>query len=185
MGTCIVPQKTKLFFAVMTGDTSVMETCQQRLAAKYGSIDLRDDPYDFDALTPYYAKEFGTNLCKAIFAVEPLIEPNQLRDIKIETNELEWELTEGSQARTINIDPGYLNHSKVVLATTKDQAHRIYVGQGILEEVTLNYRRVPGEYTPNPWTYADYRMPERIAFFGRLRQLYCTQMDAEKRKATT
>ena len=78
--------------------------------------------------------------------------------------------------RLVNMDPGYLNLSKVVLASTKDHWHRLYVGRGIFEEITLSYRRMEGGFCPMQWTYPDYRDPERIAFFHRLRERYQAQL---------
>ncbi len=75
----------------------------------------------------------------------------------------------GILRRRVNLDPGYLIASKLVLATTKDFAHRIYLGQGIYGEVTLNYRRGQG-WQPHPWTYADYRSPLALEFFALVRK---------------
>src|SRR5262249_42219216 len=59
------------------------------------------------------------------------------------------------QVRPINVDPGYLTLSKLVLASTKDHAHRIHLGRGIHAEVTLAYR--DGAWRAQPWTYPDFR----------------------------
>lgn len=175
----------KLFFALMTADPALFDQCEAALTAEYGPLDLRDEIYDFDPLTDYYAEEFGTGLRKRMVAAERLIPPENLVDIKRRTNEIEFSLaghdaksdkSDDIKQRTINIDPGYLCHSKIVLATTKDQAHRLYMGQGIFEEVTLSYRKKENGYQPNPWTYPDYRMTGRIDFFNRLRQIYCRQL---------
>jgi hypothetical protein len=183
--------RVQLFFALMFADAALFQECEQRLIQEFGPIAERDAPYAFDPLTNYYAPEFGTGLTKRLIASEILIPSEDLAGIKIRTNEIESEMagydggagTE-SLARNINIDPGYLCHSKVVLATTKDHAHRIYVGRGIFEEVTLNYRKADGGYRPHPWTYPDYRMPERLAFFGRLRDEYRRRLDDSPSDAT-
>jgi hypothetical protein len=171
----------KLFFALMAGSETLLKQAEERLETEFGPVDLRDDTFSFDPLTSYYASEFGEGLLKRIVAVEPLVAPERLVDIKIRTNEMELEFAaepppDGKPCRQINLDPGYLNQAKVVLATTKDRNHRLYVARGIFEEVTLCYQRVPATYTVNPWTYPDYRMPERLAFFNRLRQRYREQL---------
>ena len=119
-------------------------------------------------------------LRKHFISFHELIAPERLVDAKLRTNELEelFAREDGGGGRTVNVDPGCVNHSKMVLATTKDHAHRVYVGRGIFEEVTLSYRRTEG-FIPNPWTYPDYRSPERLAFFGRLREIYCRQIGGE------
>ena len=183
MGVCEENQPAvQLFFALMSGRRDLFEVCERALSEEFGPLDPRGEPYAFDPYTSYYESEFGAGLDKRIVAARELIAPESLVRIKRRTNRLELEFA--SQAapeaarpnRAINIDPGYLNHSKVVLATTKDQAHRIYVGQGIFEEVTLNYRRSSRGYEPNPWTYPDYGAPSQLAFFGRLREVYREQL---------
>ena len=70
----------------------------------------------------------------------------------------------------MNLDPGYLVLGKFVLATTKDQAHRLYLRDGIFAEVTLHFQA--GAYRPWPWTYADFRIEEVIGFLGAARNYY-------------
>ena len=162
----------------MSAREDLLGRTEKLLEMEFGPVDLRDAVYDFDPMTDYYAGEFGRGLRKIIFSLEETIPAEKLVEVKIRTNEIEEELArefapgEAKPPRVVNIDPGYLNHSKVVLATTKDHSHRLYMGRGIFEEVTLNYRRVPGEYQAHAWTFRDYQMPGRIAFFGRVRELY-------------
>ena len=59
---------------------------------------------------------------------------------------------------------------KFLLATTKDQAHRVYLRDGIFAEVTLHYHA--GAFRPWEWTYADYRLPEVLAFLREARTFY-------------
>jgi hypothetical protein len=191
MGERHEPQPpAKLFFAMMAGDPALLEECERDLAALYGPSDLRGDVFSFDPFTDYYAREFGTGLVKRIVSVEPLISAEELVDVKIRTNEMEWDFAArvGEMApaqgrggaeqprRVVNIDPGYLNLSKVVLASTKDHWHRLYVGRGIFEEITLSYRRREGGFCQMQWTYPDYKAPERIVFFHRLRERYQAQL---------
>jgi hypothetical protein len=68
----------------------------------------------------------------------------------------------------VNIDPGYLTLSKVVLATTKDYSHRLYLRDGIYAEVTLHYEA--GAWRPWPWTYRDYASGQYLDFFERVRE---------------
>ncbi|MBI1902112.1 MAG: DUF4416 family protein, partial [Planctomycetia bacterium] len=128
--------------------------------------------------TDYYAREMGTNLRKVFLAFERLIDPGELAPIKLLTNAWEREYADSSGAggpassaepRPLNLDPGYLGLGKLVLASTKDHAHRIYLGQGIFAEVTLHYVRGLG-WQPLPWTFPDYRRPPALDFFTRCRE---------------
>jgi hypothetical protein len=96
-----------------------------------------------------------------------------LAAIKRQTNDLEA----GSSVedrRQVNIDPGYVSLSKLVLATTKNHAHRIYLSDGIYAEVTLHYR--DGAFRGYPWTYPDYASSEYCALFQKVRDLYRRQL---------
>jgi len=76
--------------------------------------------------------------------------------------------------RRVNLDPGYLDTTKLVLVSTKNQAHRIYLAQGIYAEVTLLYHH--GEFHPFLYTYSDYRWPETHEFLRRVRSRYLEQL---------
>jgi hypothetical protein len=67
----------------------------------------------------------------------------------------------------LNIDPGYVVPTKLVLASTKDRAHRIYLDHGIHAEIALRYLH---DWQVLPWTYPDYQRPETRAFFHRVRE---------------
>ena len=77
-------------------------------------------------------------------------------------------------SRIINIDPGYLDLSKLILASTKDYKHRIYLTKGIYAEVTLFYQ--DKTFCPWEWTYPDYKTGEYIEIFNRIRQIYAEQI---------
>jgi hypothetical protein len=172
----------RLFFALMTRLPELFEECEETLAEEFGPVDLRGEIYEFDEMTEYYAKEFGAGLRKKMISVGRLIALEDLVVVKRRTNEIEDQMARRAapgvpeSPRVVNIDPGYLSLSKVVLATTKDNAHRLYMGRGIFEEVTLTFRRRSEGYEPNPWTYKDYRDPARLEFFNRLRGVYGLQL---------
>ncbi len=150
---------------------------RENLQNRYGPTRLESPLFDF-VETHYYDGEMGGGLKKQFFAFERLIEPATLAAIKLATNELEkvaaesseWAAAQTGVARPINLDPGYLNAGKWVLATTKDQAHRLYLGSGIFAEVTLRYEH--GEFVPWPWTYPNYRRDDYRRFFNEARSEY-------------
>jgi hypothetical protein len=94
-----------------------------------------------------------------------------LASVKCRTNELEAEyaaLGLHPEPRPLNLDPGYITSAKLVLASTKDHAHRIYLGEGIYAELTLSYRR--RAWQPMEWTYPDYRRDDYQRFFAACRE---------------
>ena len=113
----------------------------------------------------------GKNLQRQFFTLAEPQPQDSLARIKHAAIELERELSKGGAyevLRPVNIDPGLLNDCRVILASTKDYAHRLYRGDGIWEELTLIYQH--GEFTPLPWTYPDFRATTYHEFFARLRR---------------
>jgi hypothetical protein len=159
-------QKVKLFFGLLATTPDLLETARARLSMDYSEIDIESPVIPFDQ-SNYYEPEMGPGLLRQWIATDEPVFMHELVSIKRSTNQLEQCFaTEGN--RQVNVDPGYVSLSKVVLATTKDYDHRIYVRNGIYEEVTLHYRR-PGGFTPWPWTYPDYRTDVAAGFFREAR----------------
>ena len=176
MGKPRPARPVKLLVGLLGGDPDLLRRARQLLVRRFGPVDAESDLWPFDQ-TDYYQDEMGPGLQRWFLGFAPLIPPDQLADIKHETNAIEETIAADCAlldiARPVNIDPGYLDLSKLVLATTKDRAHRIYLGHGIYAEVTLQYAQ--GAWQVLPWTYPDYRRPEYHAFFSRLRDQYHQQ----------
>lgn len=161
-----------LVAAVFSRHPEAHAWARQRLVEQFGPIALESQPYPF-AYTGYYTKQMGPGLSKQLLAFERLVPLSTLADIKNAAITMERELQESAkfaEERPVNIDPGFLGLGKFMLATTKDQAHRIYLKDGIFAEVTLRYQ--DGEYVPWPWTYADYREDFVREFLNRAREFY-------------
>jgi hypothetical protein len=161
-----------LVVAAFSRHPAALDWARARLEEAHGPIALASPPYPFDQ-TNYYEPSMGPGLMKVLWAFQDMIDPAQLPGVKHASNALEDELAGQGlfpDQRPLNLDPGYLNLGKFVLATTKDQAHRLHLGDGIFAEVTLHYQS--GAFCPWPWTYADYRLEEVIAFLGRARDHY-------------
>jgi hypothetical protein len=182
MGKIKEPLPVKLIASIFTATGELLEEAGGRLSQEFGPIDYESELLPFDHTT-YYAAEFGEGLKRRFVAFVDLVHPGELAEIKLLTNALEMEWVVGGRARggrsrkgkrRINVDPGYVSHSKLVLATTKNHAHRIYLGQGIYAEVTLHFR--DGTFRAWPWTYPDYASPPLIAIFNQIRALYVKQL---------
>lgn len=119
--------------------------------------------------TYYYVKEFGDHLRKQFFVFETPVSLEDYYRIKVWSNQLETERTSGAVSpRMVNIDPGYLELSKLVLFSTKNYSHRVYLADGIFAEVTMLYAR--GKFIKLPWTYADYYWIENLKFLIEMRK---------------
>ena len=172
MGTVREPASVKLIASLLTGDPGLLPQVRAALARTFGPTDLESEILPFDH-TDYYAAEFGPALQRQIVAFERLIAPDELPAVKCQTNDLEQSFAQEGR-RLVNVDPGYVSLAKLVLATTKDHAHRLYLGQGIYGEVTLAYQQ--GRFRPWPWTYADYASDRYCTLFMEIRKRYKAQI---------
>jgi len=162
----------KLFVGILSSDNTLLEEVEYLLAKRLGKVDIKSEIFPFD-FTDYYKKEMGTNISRQFLCFKELINPEELSDIKVWTNELENEIKcnrKSDVARPINLDPGYLAHCNLILASAKDYYHRIHLQNGIYAEVTLFYQH---EVFKNlPWTYPDFQTEEYKNFFLKVRTLY-------------
>jgi hypothetical protein len=172
MGTARGPQPVKLIASLLTGEIALLADAKEALSQIFGPVDFESELLSFDH-SDYYAAEFGSGLQRQIVTFEQLVDPGDLPAIKRQTNDLEWARAEGEHRR-VNIDPGYVSLGKLVLASTKNHGHRLYLGQGIYGEVTLTYQQ--GRFRPWPWTYPDYASDRYCAMFGKVRERYKTQL---------
>ena len=137
----------------MVNDPHLFHFVRQQMELAFGPVDRESERYAF-SFTDYYDEEMGQGLSKQIISFTRLIDKEGLAAAKRQTNEIEALSAagrDGRRCRNVNIDPGYVSDSKLVLASTKNFSHRIYVGQGIFAEVTLRYLRKAG-FTPLEWT---------------------------------
>lgn len=158
----------KLVIGFIYKDEAIFIRAKDKLKRKFGGTDFESEPIDFN-YTGYYKEEMGSNLKRRFISFRKPIPIQDLYRIKLYTNRLEARFLL-SKCRQINIDPGYLDPAKLVLATTKDYAHRIFLRKGIFAEITLSFRG--NSFSPNDWTYPDYRSKEYIDIFNQIRKLY-------------
>jgi hypothetical protein len=162
-----LPEKAIFFVGVLFSREDYLLFVREKVAERLGGILFESAPVPWD-FSRYYEEELGHPLKKTFIFLEDLIDPGSLAGIKVATNEIEKELSTGGK-RNINLDPGYLTPSKIVLASTKNYSHRIYIGQGIFAEITLVY--LNGGYRPHLFTYRDYASGTYAEIFGRAREV--------------
>jgi len=152
MGIIGTANKVKLFCGIISAGQDITDKALQKLEEKFGNIDIKSETVPFD-FTSYYNPEMGENLKRFWAAFETLISADELSGIKVFTNEVE-DLFAVCGKRRINIDPGYITPANVILASTKDFSHRIYLSKGIYGEVTTIYKKE--DFIKLPWSYPDY-----------------------------
>jgi hypothetical protein len=175
MGKIQTPPPIKPFIGVLTSIPEILPKAEERLAALFSAVDMRSELFSFD-LTHYYDQTMGTPIFRCFFSFAELMEPSSIAGIKIKTNEMEAAFAEEYRVvqRPINLDPGYLEQSKIVLASTKNFYHRILISQGIYAEVTLHYEK--GEWRSFPWTFPDFKSDRYHPFLKSLRERYRNQI---------
>ncbi len=139
MGEVREPQPVKVFVGILTAQAVRSGRTAQLLEEQLGPIDCESQLLDF-TYTDFYEPEMGPGLKRKLWGFGRLAAPDSLVDLKLFTNRLEQTLAINGK-RTVNIDPGYLTPARVVLASTKDFGHRLYLGKGIYGEVTLMYQK--------------------------------------------
>jgi hypothetical protein len=172
MATPSSPAPVLLVVAAFSRHAAALDWGRRCLEQTYGPVALAGEPFDFHH-TAYYEATMGPHLRKRLLAFRDLVPADGLPAIKRHTNALEAELAGAGtypEPRPLNLDPGVLTLGKFLLATTKDQAHRVYLSNGIFAEVTLRFEA--GAFGPWPWTYADYREPAVRDFLRRARDFY-------------
>ena len=174
MGAVKSHRPVKLIVGMISNDPELIMKVEKQLEWRFGKIDFRTALLDF-SYTDYYAPEMGQNLKRQFISFRKLVNPELLPKIKHFTNKLELGLSRerGKPSRRINVDPGYVTEAKLVLATTKDNAHRIYLGGGIFAEITLRY--MDRSFLPWEWTYRDYQTREYVDIFNEIRNIYLHQ----------
>lgn len=173
MDKVFIPKPVKLFIGMLSQEISLFDEVGRRLKEIFGPIDLESPVWDWEH-TDYYLKEMGRGLKRKFIFFQRLINPEGIAEVKLKTIDIEGkykkELWGFKSGRRINLDPGYLELAKMVLVSTKDYSHRIYLGKSIYGEVTLIYSG--NTYQSLPYTYPDFRTQEYLDIFKKARNIY-------------
>jgi len=162
------PKPVKLVIGIFMKDRNLLKPVAQDLTDSFGPIDLAGPWFLFD-FTNYYESEMGAPLFRRVLSFKDLIPPYDLANIKLITHNLENKHLKNDK-RMVNIDPGYMAHERFVLATAKNFAHRICIGNGIYADLTLIYTKEA--FQTLPWTYPDYAHNNMRTFLTRVRNKY-------------
>jgi hypothetical protein len=149
--------------------TEWLAAAAEALIAAVGPVELASEAMAFD-FTHYYDAEMGTPLLRRFLAFAHPFDPAGLADAKLATNAIEADFARRlgpTPPRPINLDPGYLESSKLVLASMKNFSHRVYLRSGVYAEVTMQFRH--GRWTALEWTFPDYASGRYDAFLSSAR----------------
>jgi hypothetical protein len=173
------PKPAKLIIGILAADEECLKAALEAINTNFGKTDFVSDLWPFDQ-TDYYKDQTGENILRQFVSIEKLIDPGKLSKIKHKTNMLEQKLAKQSASdllRPVNLDPGIIEPSKLVLATTKNYSHRIYIGKKMYAEVTLIFDK--GKWKPFEYTYPDYRQDCYHDFFSKVRTRLVEQLKSK------
>jgi hypothetical protein len=168
-------EPVQLFVGVLASSESVLPGVKEQLVLQFGPIDFESGAFPFD-VTDYYEAEMGPELRRWFISFEGLILPDEIARVKLATNEIEREFRDGDRRR-VNLDPGYMDTYKIVLASAKFQGPKIYVGEGIYADPTLYYDKGWQAY---PWGFPDFRDGRYDEALTKIRQLYKAKRRAKE-----
>ena len=170
------PKPVKLIIGILAADEQCLNAAYEDIIAKFGKTDFVSDVWIFDK-TDYYKDQTGSNILRQFVSIEKLIDPGKLAKVKNQTNKLEQRLADKltcDVCRPVNLDPGVIEPSKLILATTKDYSHRIYIGKKMYAEVTLMFDN--GNWRAMEYTYPDYKQQCYLDFFSKIRNRLLEQL---------
>lgn len=163
-----VPEVAMVVLSILTPSRESWDAAAPSVIRQLGPVEEDLGPLDF-GFTTYYDAEMGPGIRRWIWAFSDLVDRSELSGIKCLTNRVEQTYSlEGR--RRFNLDPGLMTLGNFVLATGKDNAHRIYLRDGIFADLTLIYRG--GTFRPLEWTYPDYADSQMLNLLNGLRQRY-------------
>ncbi len=169
MGIAQQFEKEKLIIGIIYHDKGILQKALDILTEKFGEIEDVSEEFSFSReYSSYYDGELGGEGIRRIYSFKNTVDPEYQAEIKEFTNEIE-----NGFERKINLDPGFINAGRLLLATTKQIGFRIALKRGIYTELTLYWAR--GKWQKLPWTYRDYQSERVQKFITKVRSKYLAE----------
>jgi len=179
MGAIYDFEPEKLIMGVIFCEDAILEEAMALLSERFGECDAVCEEFSFsEEFSTYYDEEIGGEGMRVILSFRDTVDASRQADIKAFTNQIEAELSEDGR-RLINLDPGFINHGRLMLATTKNAGFRIPLKDGIYTELTLFWAR--GGWQRLPWTYRDYQSERVQRFITEVRRRYLEERKRSKK----
>lgn len=165
------PPPGRLIVSVIYNSIDGLADCLKLHEKQFGRVQF--ETIEIECSANRYHEEMGQQLSRRFFSFEKMVDRESLPDIKATCHKIERQL--GDQVddytfRTVNVDPGILTPTNLIMSSHREQGHRVYLGKGVFAEVTLIWAR--GRFTQLPWTNADFCDEEAIRLFTDCRQTF-------------
>ncbi len=158
--------------AILWAPAGPLKQASEILQSFWGDADFTGEDHPFD-VTDYYEPEMGSDLNRRLVSFSRLAPPDCLSSAKHRCNEIEDQLA-GEKGRLVNLDIGYLDDNKIVLASFKSAGQKIYLRDGVWADLVGRYRQ--GRYCSFEWTFPDFRDGRYDCELGRIREIYLKQL---------
>lgn len=165
-------QPVKIIMGIIYHPDTAIHKVLRFLEKVFGTQDLQSAVFPFD-MTDYYDPEMGSGLLRIFTSYKKLVNPADLAEIKNLSNLIEQDLATGEQ-RNVNLDPGYMDKDKLVLASAKYGRQKIYIDRGIYADPTLYYFKK--KFHAHEWSFPDFKSGRYDDFFTEVRSLYLKQL---------
>jgi hypothetical protein len=162
------PEPVKLFVAAIVARDAPVDDARARCVERFGPVDHESARFAF-TYTDYYAEEMGDGLERLFWSFERTIDPSAIVEAKLATNAIERALAKGGR-RTVNLDAGYLDTYKVVLATAKGAGQKVYLRDGIWADLVLTF--VKGRVKFFDWGFPDFKSGAYDKTLLKIRELF-------------
>jgi len=187
MGRLRSPRPVSPIVTLLAGRVEWLDAARTPLEKLLGTLALQSEDFPFE-ITTYYTPTMGEGLMRRFYFFKERADPGAIADWKLACNTLEENLAAEFKTaadgpipeRPINIDPGYLDGSKLVLASTKDYAHRIYIRDGIFAEITVGYRE--NKWETYFFTFPDFKTGRYFPFLTKARAIHTTRTRPRRRR---
>lgn len=155
------------FIGVLLTPNAPSEGVAKILEDAFGSFDLTSP------LFQDYTPEKGEGH-RIFFSLKKLHPASRLARFKEDAMLLEQEFFMKKGKRSVNLDPGYLDATKVVLASSKEGGHKIALTEKIYASLILDYT---GEtFRSFDWTPADFKSGKYFLFLNQMREQFLKKL---------
>ena len=156
----------------LTARPELLSETESELVQAFGEIALKSPTYRFDT-SDYYLEEMGEGLQRCWYCFDVLWRAEELPQARATTGRIESKFTVGEK-REVNLDPGYLDLGKLVLASWKEAPDKIYMGNGVWAHTCLRFG--DGTFRAPDHSFPDFRDGRFDAFMLEARALYKSRL---------
>ena len=153
-------------------DASICDSAINQFQVEWGETDFVSEDFPFTE-TDYYQNEMGADLYRRFYSFRDLIQPDLIVEAKLHCNVIEEKYAKEGN-RLVNLDAGYLDTYKVVLASAKFGGQKVYLRDGIYADMTLSMYK--GKWESFVWGFPDFKSRKYDAVLSRIRDRYKQQL---------